>query len=114
MNRTAPELAEMHHIKLCYSKDRYCGHPRQSGIYNRLQGFPHFLMWGLREHQCFAVTGERTQVPLAHKRPRHRLAEKVALGGLISLPSMFQRVQVELLNVLLLEGRTHLPVIPKR
>ena len=34
MNRVAPELAEMHHIKLCYSKDRYCGHPRQSGIYN--------------------------------------------------------------------------------
>ena len=34
MNRIAPELTEMHHIKLCYSKDRYCGHPRQSGIFN--------------------------------------------------------------------------------
>ena len=29
MNRTAPSLADVHHMKLCYSKDRYCGHPRQ-------------------------------------------------------------------------------------
>ena len=34
MNRITPELAEMHHTKVCYSKDRYCGHPRQSGIFN--------------------------------------------------------------------------------
>ena len=34
MDRIAPELADIRHIKLCYSKDRYCGHPRQSGIFN--------------------------------------------------------------------------------
>jgi hypothetical protein len=34
MNRTTPELTDVHHIKLCYSKDTYCGHPRQSGIFN--------------------------------------------------------------------------------
>ena len=34
MDRTTPELTEVHHIKLCYSKDTYCGHPRQSGIFN--------------------------------------------------------------------------------
>ena len=34
MNRIIPELTDMHHIKLCYSKDTYCGHPRQSGIFN--------------------------------------------------------------------------------
>ena len=25
----APSLADVHHSKLCYSQDRYCGHPRQ-------------------------------------------------------------------------------------
>lgn len=34
MSRPAPDLAELHHIRLCYSKDHYCGHPRQSGIFN--------------------------------------------------------------------------------
>ena len=34
MKRDVPELTDIHHIKLCYSKDRYCGHPRQCGIYN--------------------------------------------------------------------------------
>ena len=34
MNRATSELTDIHHIKLCYSKDRYCGHPRQSGIFN--------------------------------------------------------------------------------
>ena len=34
MNHTTPELTEVHHIKLCYSNDTYCGHPRQSGIFN--------------------------------------------------------------------------------
>ena len=34
MNRATPELTDMHHIKLCYSKQRYCGHPCQSGIFN--------------------------------------------------------------------------------
>ena len=34
MNRITPELTDVHHIKLCYSKDTYCGHPRQSGIFN--------------------------------------------------------------------------------
>ena len=34
MNRVTPELTDMRHIKLCYSKDRYCGHPHQSGIFN--------------------------------------------------------------------------------
>ena len=29
MNRTAPPLTDVHHMKLCYSKGRYCGHPRQ-------------------------------------------------------------------------------------
>ena len=34
MNRATPELTDIHHTKVCYSKDRYCGHPRQSGIFN--------------------------------------------------------------------------------
>ncbi len=34
MNHVAPELTDVHHIKLCYNKDWYCGHPRQSGIFN--------------------------------------------------------------------------------
>ena len=34
MSRPAPDLAEMHHVRLCCGKDHYCGHPRQSGIYN--------------------------------------------------------------------------------
>jgi len=34
LNRTAPQPVDLHHIKLCYSKDTYCGHPRQSGIFN--------------------------------------------------------------------------------
>ncbi len=34
MNRTAPHLRGVHHIKLCYSKGRYCGHPRQSPFRN--------------------------------------------------------------------------------
>ena len=34
MNRIAPDLADIRHIKLCYSKGHYCGHPRMSGIYN--------------------------------------------------------------------------------
>ncbi|MAE29020.1 MAG: hypothetical protein CMJ87_08610 [Planctomycetes bacterium] len=29
MNRAAPTLVEVRHVKLCYGKDRYCGHPRQ-------------------------------------------------------------------------------------
>ncbi len=29
MNRIAPELTDIHHIKLSYSKDQYDGHPRQ-------------------------------------------------------------------------------------
>ena len=34
MKLVAPELADVRHIKLCYSKERYCGHPLQCGIYN--------------------------------------------------------------------------------
>ena len=34
MNRATPELTEMRQTKLCYSKETYCGHPRQSGIFN--------------------------------------------------------------------------------
>ena len=34
MNRVVPELTDVHHIKLCYSKDTYCGHPRQCPIHN--------------------------------------------------------------------------------
>ena len=34
MTHPAPDLTDIQHIKLCYSKDRYCGHPRQCGIYN--------------------------------------------------------------------------------
>jgi hypothetical protein len=34
MNRAAPELADVHHTSVCYSKSRYCGHPRQCPIYN--------------------------------------------------------------------------------
>ena len=29
MDRVAPELADVQHVKLCYSSERYCGHPRQ-------------------------------------------------------------------------------------
>ena len=29
MGRVAPEIVDVQHIKLCYSKERYCGHPRQ-------------------------------------------------------------------------------------
>ena len=34
MTSQTPVLTEIHHIKLCYSKETYCGHPRQSGIFN--------------------------------------------------------------------------------
>ena len=34
MNGNTPRLTDVRHIKLCYSRDRYCGHPRQSGIFN--------------------------------------------------------------------------------
>ncbi len=34
MNRITPELTDLHHIKRCYSKEAYCGHPRQCPIYN--------------------------------------------------------------------------------
>ena len=34
MNRTTPPVTDVRHIKLCYSKDRYCGHPRQSPVRN--------------------------------------------------------------------------------
>ena len=34
MQRASPTLTEVRHTKLCYSKDTYCGHPRQSGIFN--------------------------------------------------------------------------------
>ena len=29
-----PVLRDVRHTRLCYSKERYCGHPRQSGIFN--------------------------------------------------------------------------------
>ena len=32
--RTRPVLTEVLHTKVCYSKACYCGHPRQSGIFN--------------------------------------------------------------------------------
>ena len=34
MDRAVLTLTDIHHSKLCYSKDRYCGHPRQCGIHN--------------------------------------------------------------------------------
>ena len=34
MQRASPVLTDVRHTKLCYSKERYCGHPRQSGIFN--------------------------------------------------------------------------------
>lgn len=34
MKITAPTLTDIQHIKLCYDKDRYCGHPRQLPVYN--------------------------------------------------------------------------------
>jgi len=34
LNRIAPELSDVQHIKLCYSKDRYCGHLRQLPFHN--------------------------------------------------------------------------------
>ncbi|MGH2355218.1 MAG: hypothetical protein ACRDJN_26715, partial [Chloroflexota bacterium] len=33
MRQAAPGLTEIHHVKICYSTDTYCGHPRQSGIF---------------------------------------------------------------------------------
>ncbi len=32
--RPTPVLRGVQHTTLCYSKERYCGHPRQSGIFN--------------------------------------------------------------------------------
>ena len=32
--RIAPSLVDMNHSKLCYSQDRYCGHPRQLPLRN--------------------------------------------------------------------------------
>lgn len=29
-----PRLTDVRHIRLCYSNETYCGHPRQSGIFN--------------------------------------------------------------------------------
>ena len=34
MKRPAPALTDVRHTKVCYSKDTYCGHPRQTGIFN--------------------------------------------------------------------------------
>ena len=34
MKRPAPVLTDVRHIKVCYSKHTYCGHPRQTGIFN--------------------------------------------------------------------------------
>ena len=34
MKRAAPALSDVRYTRLCYSKERYCGHPRQSGIFN--------------------------------------------------------------------------------
>ena len=34
MSRATPSLKDVRHIKLCYSQTTYCGHPRQSGIFN--------------------------------------------------------------------------------
>ena len=34
MNRAIPKLTDITHRRICYSKDRYCGHPRLSGIFN--------------------------------------------------------------------------------
>ena len=34
MNRPSPRLVDVDHGVVCYSKDTYCGHPRQSGIYD--------------------------------------------------------------------------------
>jgi hypothetical protein len=33
INRIPPTLHDLRHIKLCYSKETYCGHPRQSGMF---------------------------------------------------------------------------------
>ena len=34
VKRPAPVLTDVRHTKVCYSKDTYCGHPRQTGIFN--------------------------------------------------------------------------------
>jgi hypothetical protein len=34
MNRATPELKDVHHSRLWYGKDTFCGHPRQGGIFN--------------------------------------------------------------------------------
>ena len=38
MRRDSPVLTEVRHTRLCYSKEHYCGHPRQSGIFNYGKG----------------------------------------------------------------------------
>lgn len=32
MNQPPPPLADVRHVKLCYDKATYCGHPLQCGI----------------------------------------------------------------------------------
>ncbi|MFH1569715.1 MAG: sialidase family protein [Gemmatimonadota bacterium] len=34
MTRAAPPLLEVEHARICYDRGRYCGHPRQSGIFH--------------------------------------------------------------------------------
>ena len=34
MKPPSPELRDVHHTKVCYSKQTYCGHPSQSGLHN--------------------------------------------------------------------------------
>ena len=34
MKRSSPELRDVRHTKVCYSKQTYCGHPSQSGLHN--------------------------------------------------------------------------------
>lgn len=38
MTRASPTLTDLRHIKVCYSKETYCGHISQGGIYNAGNG----------------------------------------------------------------------------
>ena len=59
MDRVAPALTDIRHIKLCYSQQRYCGHPRLSGIFN----FGHGELAVLHSH---APSAYQTQDDISH------------------------------------------------
>ena len=59
MKHAIPALAGVQHTKLCYHQQRYCGHPRLSGIFN----FGHGEIAVLHSH---APSAYRTQDDISH------------------------------------------------